>query len=49
MDFEVPILTILRRFVPYVLLRGIVIPLATYLVLLGYGKAEARSFWRYCF
>lgn len=38
-------LTIARRLIPYALLRYILIPLCTFLILIGWNRYQAQAFW----
>lgn len=38
-------LTLARRRIPWFLVNYLMIPLTTFLILIGYGKSEARDFW----
>ncbi len=39
-------LTVARRLIPWFLVNYVMIPLTAYLILVGFGKATARDFWK---
>jgi len=43
---QVSKLTIARRFIPWVLVNYILMPLSVLLILIGYGQDVAEEFWK---